>query len=90
MPRSIILPRRSAAYPVKESRHFRSPYREVFGCQAWITVNYVTAGRGHLKSGTGSSERDGMRYIAGLLKDAVPVLDVRYFESGEVYTYCEK
>ena len=36
------------------------------------------------------SERDGMRYIAGLLKDAVPALDVRYFESGEVYTYCEK
>lgn len=36
------------------------------------------------------SERDGMRYIAGLLKEAQPELDIRYFESGEVYTYCEK
>ena len=36
------------------------------------------------------SERDGMRYIAGMLREALPSLDVRYFESGEVYTYCEK
>lgn len=36
------------------------------------------------------SERDGMRYIAGMLREALPLLDVRYFESGEVYTYCEK
>lgn len=36
------------------------------------------------------SERDGMRYIAGVLKEAVPALDVRYFESGEVYTYSER
>lgn len=36
------------------------------------------------------SERDGMRYIAGRLKTALPALEVRYFESGEVYTYCGK
>ena len=36
------------------------------------------------------SERDGMRYIAGMLREALPSLNVHYFESGEVYTYCEK
>lgn len=36
------------------------------------------------------SERDGMRYIADLLAKALPELSVRYLESGEVYTYCEK
>lgn len=35
------------------------------------------------------SERDGMRYIAALLKEALPGLEVRYFECGEVYTYSE-
>lgn len=33
------------------------------------------------------SERDGMNYIASLLGKALPSLEVRYFESGEVYTY---
>lgn len=36
------------------------------------------------------SERDGMRYIANRLSDAIPELSVRYIESGEVYTYSEK
>ena len=36
------------------------------------------------------SERDGMRCITGMLREALPSLDVCYFESGEVYTYCEK
>lgn len=36
------------------------------------------------------SERDGMRYIAGMLKEAAPGLDVRYLECGEVYDYCKR
>lgn len=35
------------------------------------------------------SERDGMRFIARLLSQKLPELDVRYFDSGEVYTYPE-
>lgn len=35
------------------------------------------------------SERDGMRYISGMLQKALPALEVRYFECGEVYTYPE-
>lgn len=33
------------------------------------------------------SERDGMEYIARLLKKRQPGLDVKYFDCGEVYTY---
>ena len=33
------------------------------------------------------SEREGMKYIAGILKDKCPELDVKYFESGEVFDY---
>lgn len=36
------------------------------------------------------SERDGMRYIAEKIQEALPALEVQYFESGEVYTYCER
>lgn len=36
------------------------------------------------------SERDGMRYISRLLARKLPQLEVRYFESGEVYTYAER
>lgn len=36
------------------------------------------------------SERDGMRHIAGMLKAALPEIEVRYLECGEVYTYCGK
>ena len=35
------------------------------------------------------SERDGMAYIADLLKKILPELEVRYFECGEVYTYTD-
>ncbi|MBQ4561242.1 MAG: Nif3-like dinuclear metal center hexameric protein [Clostridia bacterium] len=33
------------------------------------------------------SERDGMKYIAGVLKEKCPDLTVKYFESGEVFQY---
>ena len=33
------------------------------------------------------SERDGMLYISRLLADRFTNLDVKYFESGEVYSY---
>lgn len=36
------------------------------------------------------SERDGMKYIASLLKEKLPFLEVKYIESREVYTYPEK
>ncbi len=35
------------------------------------------------------SERDGMEYIARLLRERHPRLDVKYFECGEVYTYTD-
>ena len=35
------------------------------------------------------SERDGMVYIADLLKETIPELEVRYIECGEVYTYTD-
>ena len=35
------------------------------------------------------SERDGMVYVADLLKEMLPALDVRYIECGEVYTYTD-
>ena len=35
------------------------------------------------------SERDGMIYVADLLKETIPELDVRYIECGEVYTYTD-
>ena len=36
------------------------------------------------------SERDGMKYIAGLMQEKFPQLEVKYFKSEEVYTYPEK
>ena len=35
------------------------------------------------------SERDGMVYVTGLLSGMYPGLDVKYFESGEVYSYAD-
>jgi putative NIF3 family GTP cyclohydrolase 1 type 2 len=35
------------------------------------------------------SERDGMVYVADLLKNTLPSLDVQYIECGEVYTYTD-
>lgn len=35
------------------------------------------------------SERDGMVYVAEFLKKMYPALEVKYFESGEVYTYTD-
>jgi len=35
------------------------------------------------------SERDGMVYVTGLLSGMYPGLDVKYFESGEVYSYTD-
>ena len=35
------------------------------------------------------SERDGMVFVADLLKETLPELDVRYIECGEVYTYTD-
>ena len=36
------------------------------------------------------SERDGMKYISGLIQSRFPELEVKYFKSEEVYTYSEK
>jgi len=33
------------------------------------------------------SERDGMKHISELLQKKIPSVEVRYFESSEVYTY---
>ena len=38
---------------------------------------------------TVDSVRDGMIYVADLLKETIPELDVRYIECGEVYTYTD-
>jgi len=36
------------------------------------------------------SERDGMVYVAQKMQKELPQLTVRYFESGEVYSYAEQ
>ena len=36
------------------------------------------------------SERDGMKYIAKLIQEKFPALEVRYFQSEEVYTYTDR
>lgn len=36
------------------------------------------------------SERDGMKYIAELIQEKFPQLEVKYFKSEEVYTYSER
>jgi len=36
------------------------------------------------------SERDGMKYIANLIQNRFPELEVKYFKSEEVYTYAER
>lgn len=36
------------------------------------------------------SERDGMVYTADILKKMHPELEVKYFESEEVYTYTDQ
>lgn len=36
------------------------------------------------------SERDGMKYIAGLIEKRFPELEVKYFRSEEVYTYTDR
>ena len=36
------------------------------------------------------SERDGMAHIAGLIAKRFPELEVRYFQSEEVYTYTDR
>lgn len=59
----------------------------------WCDAQYANdaAELGQVKSllllGHIGSERDGMEYIADLLKEKLPSLDVRYFECGEPYTY---
>ena len=35
------------------------------------------------------SERDGMVFVADLLKESLPELEVKYIECGEVYTYTD-
>ena len=34
-----------------------------------------------------ASERDGMEYLAGLIKREIPEIEVKYFDSGELYKY---
>ena len=36
------------------------------------------------------SERDGMKYIAGLIQKRFPALEVKYFRSEEVFTYTDR
>jgi hypothetical protein len=36
------------------------------------------------------SERDGMKYIAQLMQEKFPQLEIKYFKSEEVYTYSER
>ena len=42
-------------------------------CKAMIVMGHI------------GSEREGMRYLADLLQNRIPELEVRYFECGEVY-----
>lgn len=65
-------------------------------CCEWQNAEYArdAAQLGFKKSllilGHCGSERDGMKYIAKLLQDKFPEIEVRYIESSEVYTYPEK
>ena len=65
-------------------------------CCEWQFAEYArdAAQLGFKKSlllvGHCGSERDGMKYIASLLKEKLPFLEVKYIESREVYTYPEK
>ena len=62
----------------------------------WMLAEYArdAAALGKNKSlitmGHIGSERDGMRLLAKALKDKHPQLAIRYFESGEVYTYTDE
>lgn len=62
----------------------------------WLLAEYArdAAQMGRKKSllilGHEGSERDGMRYTADLLTKQFPGLEVRYLESGEVYSYTEE
>lgn len=61
----------------------------------WALGEYTrdAAQLGHKKAilvlGHIGSERDGMMYIADVLKDKHPELEVKYIECGEVYTYTD-
>ena len=61
----------------------------------WSLGEYArdAAQLGHKKAliimGHIGSERDGMVFVADLLKEKLPTLDVRYFECGEVYSYTD-
>lgn len=65
-------------------------------CCEWQNAEYArdAAQLGFKKSllilGHCGSERDGMKHIASLIENAIPEVEVRYFESAEVYTYPEK
>lgn len=65
-------------------------------CCEWQNAEYArdAAQLGFKKSllilGHCGSERDGMKYIAGLLKEKFPGIEVKYIESREVYTYQER
>ena len=61
----------------------------------WILGEYArdAAQLGYKKAliimGHIGSERDGMRFVADLLQEMHPSLEVRYIECGEVYTYTD-
>jgi len=62
----------------------------------WMVSEYVrdAAALGHKKAmlvlGHVGSERESMRYTANLLKHMHQELEVKYFESDEVYTYTDE
>ena len=62
----------------------------------WMVGEYVrdAAALGYKKAmlvlGHIGSERESMRYTANLLKSMHPELEVKYFESDEVYTYTDE
>ena len=61
----------------------------------WMLGEYARdcAQLGHKKAllimGHVGSERDGMIYVADLVKERHPEIDVKYFECGEVYSYTD-
>ncbi|MBQ7647410.1 MAG: Nif3-like dinuclear metal center hexameric protein [Clostridia bacterium] len=61
----------------------------------WSLCEYArdAAQLGHTKAliimGHEGSERDGMKLTAEMLKNMIPELEVKYIESGEVYTYTD-
>lgn len=61
----------------------------------WMDAEYArdAAALGHNKSliimGHVGSERYGMAYVASVLAQRLPELEVRYFDSEEVYTYTD-